>query len=100
MPDEATRLRLADDVAHQSLGPDQETVVLSLKSGYLYTCNETAAAFLRALDGKRTVGEVLDQLEAHYEVERDELRADMLELAALLLDEGLAIESAQEPPDA
>jgi hypothetical protein len=47
------RLKLANDVTFQSLGPGEETVVLSLNSGYLYTGNETTEAFLRKLDGRR-----------------------------------------------
>ena len=44
---ENARLRLADDVTFQSVAADQ-TVVLSLDSGQLYTCNETSAALLSA----------------------------------------------------
>jgi hypothetical protein len=89
MLDESVRLALRDDVAHQSLGEGQETVVLSLKSGYLYTCNETAERFLRALDGRRTLGEAVDLLEAEYEVPRQQLAADLAALAEELLAEKL-----------
>ena len=40
-----TILRLADDVTFQSLGDGQETVILSLETGTLYTCNETTETF-------------------------------------------------------
>jgi hypothetical protein len=66
-----------------------DTVVLSLRSGYLYTCNETAADFLVSLDGKRTIGDVADLMVERYEVTREELTRDLLELAATFLDEGL-----------
>lgn len=56
-----SRLKLATDVTFQSLGPGEETVVLSLNSGYLYTCNDTAAAFLRSLDGRRRLATVIDR---------------------------------------
>lgn len=89
MIDASVRLALREDVAHQSLGEGQETVVLSLKSGYLYTCNETAERFLAALEGRRTFGEVVDLLESEYDVSREALAADLSVLAEELLAEKL-----------
>ncbi len=89
--DETIRLALSDDVAHQSMGEGQDAVVLSLKSGYLYTCNETTERFLKTLDGRRTLGEVIDLLEGEYEVPREELAADLAALAQQLLDEKLIV---------
>jgi pyrroloquinoline quinone biosynthesis protein D len=86
------RLRLADDVTFQSLGPGEETVVLSLNSGYLYTCNETTAAFLRGLDGRRPLAAVIDSLFDEFQVSRETLSRDMTELAAKLLEEKLIVE--------
>jgi len=91
MISEAVRLALSDDVAHQSLGEDQDTVVLSLKSGYLYTCNETTERFLKALDGRRTLGEVVGLLEGEYDVPRATLAADLAALAEQLLAEKLIV---------
>lgn len=91
MLDESVRLALSEDVAHQSLGEGQDAVVLSLRSGYLYTCNETAERFLRALDGRRTLGQTVDLLEAEYDVPRDTLAADLTALAAELLAEKLVV---------
>jgi hypothetical protein len=88
---EQTRLALSDDVAHQSMGEGQETVVLSLKSGYLYTCNDTTARFLRCVDGRRRVGEIVDLMQAEYAVARARLAADMVSLTKRLLDEGLLV---------
>ena len=86
------RLKLADDVTFQSLGPGEETVVLSLNSGYLYTCNETTDAFLRRLDGRRPLAAVIDLLFDEFQVPREALSADMTELAAKLLEEKLIVE--------
>jgi len=85
-------LRLADDVTFQSLGPGEETVVLSLNSGYLYTCNETTAAFLRGLDGKQSLAAVIDSLFNEFQVSRATLSKDMTALAAKLLEEKLLVE--------
>ena len=87
-----SRLKLADDVTYQSLGPGSDTVVFSLNSGYLYTCNETSAAFLQALDGQRTLAEVIDTLWEQYEVPREDLTRDMTALASKLLEEKLLVE--------
>ncbi len=93
--DDGTRLRLAQDVSYQSLGPGEQTVLLSLTSGYLYTCNETTAAFLDALDGDRTFGWVIGMLLEEFEVAPEELRADMAELVEQLMAEGLIVEAGQ-----
>ena len=89
-----TRLKLAGDVNFQSLGPGEETVVLSLNSGYLYTCNETTESFLRKLDGRRPLAAVVDLLFDEFQVPREALSADMTELAAKLLKEKLIVEEA------
>lgn len=86
------KLRLADDVSYESLGEGEETVILSFSTGYLYTCNETAAAFLDALDGQRTVDEVVDLLEAQFDAPRERIQADAVELANELISENLVVE--------
>lgn len=86
-----TRLKLANDVTFQSLGPGEETVVLSLNSGYLYTCNETTEAFLRRLDGWLPLAAVIDLLFDEFQVPREALSADLTELAAKLLEEKLIV---------
>jgi len=92
---EQTRLRLASDVSRQSIGPERETVILSLGSGYLYTANETTEQFLKALDGNRTLGEIIDQLGRRYDVSRDQLKNDLMELAEELIREKLAVEQRE-----
>ncbi len=90
MYDYGTSVKLADDVAFQSVGQDDEdTVVLSLKSGYLYTCNGVAASFLSAVDGQKTFGQVLDALEEEYNVDRATLEADMTAFIENLSKENL-----------
>ena len=93
MISEQAILRLADDVTWQPMGQGQDNVILSLSSGYLYTCNETTADFLRTLDGQATLGEVIDRLGLIYEIDAPQLRADMLTLAKRFLDEKLLVEA-------
>ena len=95
MLSDGMRLRLAQDVSYQSLGPGEQTVLLSLTSGYLYTCNETTAAFLDALDGGRSFGQVVELLLEQFEIAHEELRTDMAELVEELMAEGLIVEAGQ-----
>ena len=88
------RLKLANDVTFQSLGPGEETVVLSLNSGYLYTCNETTTAFLRRLDGRHPLATVIGLLFDEFQVPRETLSKDMTELAVKLLAEKLIVEES------
>jgi hypothetical protein len=89
--DEKSCLRLSDDVTFQSLGSGQDTVLLSLKTGYLYTCNQTTAALLQAIDGRRNLGQIMDELSQQFEVGPDKLRQDVLGLAQELLKESLVV---------
>jgi len=88
---DSSHLVMADGVASETLGPGQDTVVLSLRSGYLYTCNATTAAFLKALDGRRTFAEVVDLLHQQFEVPREKLQRDLTALAEKLLGEELIL---------
>jgi len=90
-------LRLRDDVTFQSLGEDGQTVVVSLTSGQLYTCNETTHDFLHAVDGRRSFGEVVDVLAETYDVERETLEADLVGMAEELLREGLILVDEETP---
>lgn len=92
---ERSRIRLAADVTHQSIGPDEDTVILAFKSGQLYTCNETSAAFLSAADGRKTFGEIVDHLAERYDVGREKLQADLTTLAGRLIEESLLVISSE-----
>ena len=86
-----TRLRLARDVTFQAVGNGEDTVILRLGSGYLYTCNNTTAGFLSALDAQRGFGEVVDLLGRQYDVPREKLRDDLQALAAKLMQEKMIV---------
>ncbi|MHC4092644.1 MAG: PqqD family protein [Planctomycetota bacterium] len=86
---ETTRFRSCDDVTRQSLGPEQDTVILALASGRLYTCNDTTARFLDALDGHRPLSEITDLLLVEFEVSRETLSRDLKSIAEDLLEEKL-----------
>jgi hypothetical protein len=80
---------LSPVASFQSVGDG--AVVLLADSGQLYSCNDTSEAFLRHVDGKRSLGEIVDLLAEEYEVERDVLEADFAELAESLKQEGVIV---------
>ena len=88
IPDQS-RFTLADDVTFQSMGPGEDTVMLSLGSGYLFTCNETTASFLRALGAGKTFTEIVDELAEEYDVPTSQLRAALAAMAEKLLADKL-----------
>jgi pyrroloquinoline quinone biosynthesis protein D len=89
--DEQILLRRAEDITYQSLGPDEDTVILCLRTGQLHTCNETTRAFLDALDQPRAFQEVFDRLYEQYEVAPEKLKADMERLLEELIREGIIV---------
>jgi pyrroloquinoline quinone biosynthesis protein D len=86
-------LSLSPVASFQSVGDG--AVVLLADSGQLYSCNDTSEAFLRHVDGKRSLAEIVDLMAQEYEVERDLLEADLAELAAELKREGVVISAGQ-----
>lgn len=87
--DDSTRLQLADDVTFQSMGDGEQTVVLSLTTGALFTCNDTTRSLLAAVDGERTFGEIVDTVLTQFDIPREKLHADLGAMAQQLIDEGL-----------
>jgi hypothetical protein len=87
--DLSIRLKIADDVAFQSLGTGGETVIFSLNSGVLYSCNDTTAALLSAIDGQLSLEQIIDNLLNKFDVSEEKLRLDITSIADKLLDEKL-----------
>ena len=88
---EQTVLRRAEDLTYQSLGENQDTVILSLDSGQLYTCNRTAENFLSTVDGSRSFADVIALLAQQFDVPRQQIREDMHSLAEQMINEGLIL---------
>ncbi|MEX2129199.1 MAG: PqqD family protein [Xanthobacteraceae bacterium] len=84
-----TKLQLSPDVTFRSLGDGQGAVVVETKTGQLYTCNDTTTAFLEALDGTRTLGEIVDELHCIFDVDQPVLESDLNDIAGELLNNGL-----------
>lgn len=82
-------LALSPVASFQSVGDG--AVVLLADSGQLYSCNDTSEAFLRHVDGKRPLSEIVDLMAQEYEVDREVLEADLAELAENLKQEGVIV---------
>jgi pyrroloquinoline quinone biosynthesis protein D len=66
-------------------------VILLGDSGQLYSCNDTSEAFLRNVDGQRSIDEIARLMESEYEVALETLIGDLNELAAELESEGIVV---------
>ena len=75
------------DIAHQKVG--EESILLSLTSGAHYTLNDTGTLFCELIGGQRTIADCAAEIASEYDVESDEVVADLLELAAEFKSEGL-----------
>lgn len=96
MLDDETVLNLSQQMKFQSLGKGQPTVIVSLDSGYLYTANQTTQSFLRAVDGQKTFGKIMEELAGQYDVPLDKLRADMSVIAEKMMHEKLLVAAVKE----
>ncbi|MBI1808595.1 MAG: PqqD family protein [Gemmatimonadetes bacterium] len=73
-----------------------EEVILSVKDGVYFGLDPVGARIWALLQERRTLDDVADAVAAEYEVDRARALADLLALAAELLDAGL-IEVVPEP---
>lgn len=87
----STRFKLSPQISLQELGPDEGGVVLRLDSGELYTVNDTTLAFLRGLDGQKTMGDVARAMLEVFEVDEPTLLADITEIATDLVREKVIV---------
>ncbi len=83
-----TRMEVAPSVVTR--GVNGETMLLDLDSGTYFGLDPIGSAVWQAIEDHKSLGEACDQLEAHYDVARAQLEADVLALAAQLAEKGLA----------
>lgn len=65
----------ADGLAVRRIG--KETIILTESGEELHTLDETGSFVWFAIDGERTLAQILDMLCAEYEVSRAQARADL-----------------------
>jgi len=81
--------RLADGVTFESV--TDGAVILVFDNGQLYSCNETSAAFLKALDGTRTLQDVAEQMAAEFDTSAANIAGDLRDLAEEMQAEGIIV---------
>jgi hypothetical protein len=79
---------VSSDVLFRAL--DAEAVLLNLKSGVYFGLNPVGTRAWQLLAEHRTLGRVRDVMLDEYDVEREVLERDLLELGRQLQDAGLA----------
>lgn len=89
LPQATTRYEIAPKVREKSRGEDEGGVLPKLDSGEMFTVNDTALAFLGALDGKTTFDDAIEFMLDEFEVAREVLEADMREVVRNLSDQDL-----------
>lgn len=65
---------------------DGETVLLNPVTGRYFGLNRVACSFWNRVDGKTTIDEIIDQILDEYEVERQVLSQDIVELVSILTE--------------
>ncbi len=83
------RLTFPPGVAFQQLGEDQDGVMMSLSSGYLYRCNRTASVVLAAIAAGKTLDEATAALSQQFGVAEEQVQRDVDALVKTLSERKL-----------
>ncbi len=83
----ATTFALAPNASFQSL--DDGAVILDAESGQLFACNEVTSAFLNRIDGRMTLEQIVSAILSEYDVDKQTVRSDLIDIATQLHDEKL-----------
>lgn len=82
-----TVVSVSDDAVFREL--DGESVVLNLETGMYYGLDEVGTRAWRAIEPKGALRQALDRVLQDFDAEPGTAEADLLELAAALIDKGL-----------
>jgi len=91
----AARYRLPKHVVHRAY--PEETVALNLKTGVYHSLNRTAGQMLELLGRLGDVDATAEEVAAAYEVDVEEVRSDLAELCAELLEADLIEPDVRTP---
>jgi hypothetical protein len=85
---------LAPDISVQPLGDGEGGVVLHLKSGEIYTINDTTVDFLARVDGRSNLAACAAAIAGIYDVDEATALADLAEIASELVGESILVRIA------
>ena len=88
------RYAFPSGVAFQRLGDDQDGMMMSLSSGFLYRCNRTACVVLEAISNGHSLQEAGDALCRQFGVDAELAARDARALVADLCQRKLMCEAA------
>ena len=83
-----TRLRHSANATFQSVA--EETILIHLQTGVYYSLDEVGTVFWNMLDGAKTIADCVMAIAAEYNAPVEVVTADLLEISADLVKEGLA----------
>ena len=66
-------------------------VILNPETGDYFGINSVGADFMRLIDGKKTLSEIIDEMDKLYDVDCDILSADLNSLTGSLLKNNILI---------
>ena len=89
-----SRLTFPPGVAFQQLGDDQDGVMMSLSTGYLYRCNKTASVVLAAISAGKSVDEAVADLADQFGIDHDRVKQDVDKLVETLWERKLLCAAA------
>lgn len=84
--------RLADGATFETV--DDGAVILVFGNGQLYSCNDTSAAFLGLLDGKRSLDDVAALMADEFDAPVEAITGDLGDLADEMVAEGIIVSVA------
>ncbi len=76
---------------------DDETIIMDLATEAYYGLNETGTQVWNALDGRTALASIVDELVERYDVSREVLMEDCINLVSALRDVGLIIPAGAAP---
>ncbi len=80
---------LGPNISFREVG--ESGILLNTVSGQIYTCNDTARAFVKGIDGQRKFAELIDLVLEEFEVGRDQLNADLADFIGKLEEESVVV---------
>jgi hypothetical protein len=83
-----TRLSHTPEATFQEVAG--EAILIHLNTGVYYSLNDVGTSFWNLLDGQRSIADCAGLIAAEYDAPAEVVLADLLELGADLVREGLA----------
>lgn len=84
----ADRLELSPEVVAREVGG--ETMLLDLASGTYFGLDEVGGMVWQAIEEGQPLSDACDRIESAFDASREQVEADVLALAAQLVEQGLA----------